>query len=111
MEVLQYTCIAMLQTMLRILKVGIFGFVAALQSTTSPLEIGSCIYVVDAIEIQCQGIHIVTTIFDLLFAGCEWHVPSWVPHHHMACRLLLAMAMQVLFPFCDRCSVQCRFEM
>ena len=84
MEVLQYISMVMLQTMLRILELIIFGLVAGLQSTTSPLEIGACMCVVDSIEIECQGIHIVTAIFNLLLAGCEWHVPFWVPHHYVA---------------------------
>ena len=50
-------------------------------------------------ESKCQSIHMVTPIFILRLAGCEWHVPSWAPHLYMACRLLSAMAMQTLFPF------------
>ena len=99
LEFLMYMSMAMLQRMLRMLELVIFRFVALLQSTPSPLEIGACICVVDAIESKCQGVHIVTAILILFLAGCEWHVPSRVPHYYNACRLLSAMAMQTLFPF------------
>ena len=93
-EVLQYMSMAMLQKMLRILELVIVGFATALQRTTSPLEIGACICVLDKIELKCQGIRIATATFMLLLAGCEWHVPSWAPHHYMACSLFSFMTMQ-----------------
>ena len=64
-KVLQYMSMAMLQKMLRIFELVSFGFVAFLQSTTSPLEIAACICVVDALEFKCHGIYIVTAIFIL----------------------------------------------
>ena len=98
-ELLHYMSMAMLQQMLRILELVIFRFVTVLQSTTSPLEIGACKCMVDAIEIKCHGINIVTAILISFVAGCDWHVPSWVPHTYTACRLLLAMAMPTLFQY------------
>ena len=78
-------------------------FMVVLQSMPSPLEMCSCIAVVDGCETK-NNFQIALAITSLLLAACDWHVPQFIRYHNLVCRLISAMCMQALFPYWPKIS-------
>lgn len=87
-----------LQDMLQALAFVMSMFTAVLQSMPSPLEMCSCIAVVDVSDGK-NCLQIALAVTNLFLAVCDWHVPRVIPHHNFICRFLSAMCMQTLFPY------------
>ena len=83
----------------------------------TPLQLAACAYVGNA-AIHCdlftcsrEGIHdqinavtITLALLILSLSVADWHVPRWLQHHQLLCRLLTAMCMHTLRMDC-RCTI------
>ena len=83
----------------------------------TPLQLAACAYVGNA-AIHCdlftcsrEGIHdqinavtITLALLILSLSVADWHVPRWLQHHQLLCRLLTAMCMHTLRMDC-RCTM------
>ena len=63
LEFIMSIFMAVLQSTLLMLEFALSMFMAVLQSMPSPLEIGACIVVVDAIEHEYQGVRATLAVF------------------------------------------------
>ena len=110
----QFSCGSLIAGLLQKLASVFF----AILSRCTPLEVAACLHLAQALEqpyrdaeccgcnvfavsggTSCFGRETVTIALSLLIlflASIEWHVPRWVGHHRLLCRLLTAMSMHTL---------------
>ena len=83
----------------------------------TPLELAACAYVGnaaihwdlftcsrEAIHYQINAVTITLALLILSLSVADWHVPRWLQHHQLLCRLLTAMCMHTLRMDC-RCTI------
>ena len=83
----------------------------------TPLELEACAYVGNAaihwdlftcshesIHYQINAVTITLALLILSLSVADWHVPRWLQHHQLLCRLLTAMCMHTLRMDC-RCTM------